>query len=99
DLIFRQLYSMFPRGGHAENAAWRAGWRAYRDGRYRDTLGYFERASSDFPRSDFRPAWLYWSGRAHEALKETVEADQRYALALVGGAGDDGSGQPARGQY
>ena len=25
-------------------------------------------AAADFPRSDYRPAWLYWSARAHEAL-------------------------------
>jgi soluble lytic murein transglycosylase len=83
DTAFRQLYAMFPRGSHAENAAWKAGWRAYRVNRYQETIGFFERASADFPRSDFRPAFLYWSARAHEALKETAQAEERYALCLV----------------
>ncbi len=28
----------------------------------------FESAAVAFPRADYRPSWLYWSGRAHERL-------------------------------
>ena len=42
--------------------------------------GVFERAAADFPRSDYRPMWLYWSGRAHEALNQPSLARERYAL-------------------
>jgi soluble lytic murein transglycosylase len=41
---------------------------------------FFERAAAEFPRSDYRPAWLYWAGRAHDLLKEPALADERYML-------------------
>ena len=40
----------------------------------------FDRAAADFPRSDYRPMWLYWSGRAHEALGERTR--RRRAITL-----------------
>ena len=43
----------------------------------------FERAAAGFPRSDYRPAWLYWAGRAHDLLKEPPLADERYMLAAA----------------
>ena len=44
----------------------------------RDAVRAFESAAAQFPRSDYRPAWLYWSAQAHEALKE--RAGRRGAL-------------------
>jgi soluble lytic murein transglycosylase len=82
DAIFRELYAKYPRGAYAERAAWKVGWRAYRAGRFDETAGYFERAAADFPRSDYRPAWLYWSARALERLSGTA-ADERYALVIA----------------
>ena len=41
------------------------------------------KAAADFPRSDYRPMWLYWSGRAYEALNDTALAEARYALAVT----------------
>ena len=70
DEAFRELYEKFPGGRYAERAAWKIGWWAYRNGRYAETVRVFESAAAHFPRSDYRPSWLYWSGRAHEALKE-----------------------------
>lgn len=80
DLVFRELYDKYPRGVYAERAAWKAGWRAYRQRRYADTVGYFERAAFDFPRSDYRPSWLYWAGRAREQLNDKGTAESRYSL-------------------
>jgi len=80
DAVFREILLKNPRGKYSERAAWKVGWRAYREHQYRETLMYFERAASDFPRSDYRPAWLYWAGRAHEALNERELADERYTL-------------------
>src|SRR5262249_27055823 len=80
DEVFRQLYARFPTGRYAERAAWKIGWWAYRNGQYADTVRVFEQAAYDFPRSDYRPPWLYWSGRAHEALKEDTVAEARYGL-------------------
>jgi soluble lytic murein transglycosylase len=83
DAIFRELYEKYPRGSYAERAAWKVGWRAYRQERPAETVHFFERAAADFPRSDFRPAWLYWSGRAHDRLNESALAQERYMLAAT----------------
>jgi soluble lytic murein transglycosylase len=80
DVVFRELYAKYPRGKYAERAAWKIGWRSYRQGRYDETIAYFESASRDFPRSDYRPAWLYWAGRAHEQRHATATAALRYQL-------------------
>ncbi len=83
DAVFRELYEKFPTGRFGERAAWKTGWWAYTHGRYADTTRIFERAAMDFPRSDNRPAWLYWLGRAYDALGDTARAQARYALAVT----------------
>jgi soluble lytic murein transglycosylase len=80
DRTFRELYEKFPTGRYAERAAWKIGWRAFRSGSYADTVRVFEKAAADFRRSDYRPPWLYWAARAHEALKEQPLAEARYVL-------------------
>jgi len=80
DATFREMYQKYPTGHYAERAAWKVGWWAYRSDKYADTIAAFESAAASFPRSDYRPAWLYWSGRAHESLKDGVAADARYSL-------------------
>jgi soluble lytic murein transglycosylase len=80
DETFREMYAKFPMGRYAERAAWKIGWWAYKHGRYADATHVFETTAARFPRSDYRPAWLYWSARAHEALKEPSLAGARYAL-------------------
>lgn len=80
DATFREMYDRYPRGNHAERAAWKAGWTAYRKGDYAYAARVFEQASSDFPRADNRPPWLYWSGRAHDALGAKATAQERYLL-------------------
>ena len=64
DAIFREIASRYPAGRFAERAAWKAGWWAYRQGQFTDALRYFDRGAAQFPRSDYRPSWLYWAGRA-----------------------------------
>ena len=77
---FREMYEKFPTGHYAERAAWKIGWWAYRSGNHAETVRVFEGAAAHFPRSDYRPPWLYWSARAHEALREHGLAEARYAL-------------------
>ena len=80
DQAFRELYEKFPTGRYAERAAWKLGWWAYKNGRPADAARVFESAAAQFPRSDYRPSWLYWSARAHETLNEPAQADARYHL-------------------
>ena len=83
DEILREMYERFPTGRYAERAAWKIGWWAQRNDRYADAARVFAKAAFDFPRSDYRPSWLYWAGRAHEALNESALADARYSLVVT----------------
>jgi TolA-binding protein len=78
-----ELFEKFPKGRYTERAAWRIGWHAYRRGDFAECSRIFERAAFNFPRSDYRPAWLYWSGRSHEALNETALAESRYSIEVI----------------
>ena len=91
DAVFRELLAKFPRGRHAERAAWKVGWFAYKNARYEETARVFEAAALAAPRSDYRPAFLYWAARAREhfgdrpasaALYQVTHAD--YAQSYYG---------------
>jgi peptidoglycan lytic transglycosylase len=83
DAVFRELLRKFPSGRFAQRAGWRTGWWAYTHGQYGATIDIFERSAEAFPRSDYRPAWLYWSGRAHDALGDAHLAQARYSLTVT----------------
>jgi soluble lytic murein transglycosylase len=78
--VFAELYEKFPTGSRAERAAWKAGWWSYRKGDYANTVRTFESAASTFPRSDYRPSYLYWAARAHGALGQADNAAARYRI-------------------
>ena len=80
DRIFRELYQRFPQGRHAQRAAWKVGWWAYKNGELAETVRIFEEAAGAFPRADWRPAWIYWSARAHDGLGNVEQANARYRL-------------------
>jgi soluble lytic murein transglycosylase len=75
---FTEMYRRFPRGAYADRAAWKAGWWAYRQGNYRETIRLFDDAVANLGRADYRPAWLYWTGRAHAQLGERDAAIAAY---------------------
>jgi peptidoglycan lytic transglycosylase len=74
---FRTIVDRYPNGHYGDRAAWKFGWWAYKNGRYAETIRAFEVAAAFYARSDYRPMWLYWAARAHEALKNQTVADQR----------------------
>jgi soluble lytic murein transglycosylase len=78
--VFAELYEKFPTGPRAERAAWKSGWWSYRKGDYSNAVRTFESAASSFPRSDYRPSFLYWAGRAHGALGQGDTAAARFRL-------------------
>ena len=80
DAVFRQLVDQYPAGRFAERAAWKAGWWAYRRGRFQDAVDLFDRGAARFPRSDYRPSWLYWSGRAALQSGDTATGISRLRL-------------------
>lgn len=77
---FRDLYEKFPTGARAERAAWKYGWWSYKNGNYPETVRVFESAALGFPRSDYRPSFLYWSARSHAKLGAGTQADTRLRL-------------------
>jgi soluble lytic murein transglycosylase len=80
---FREAYEKFPTGQHAERAAWKSGWYAYKTGHYDETERIFGAAATGFPRSDYRPSWLYWSARAHAHSGDRELADSRMRLVFT----------------
>jgi soluble lytic murein transglycosylase len=80
DETFREMLARYPGGRYAERAAWKVGWYAYRNQKYAETVSIFERGAARFPRSDYRPSWLYWSARAYDALGRKDLAEARYLL-------------------
>ena len=72
---FREMFEKFPTGTRAERAAWKAGWWGFKNGDYAETIRVFESAAANFPRSDFRPSYLYWAARSHAKLNGSTLAD------------------------
>ena len=83
DAVFRELWQRFPDSRYSERAAWKIGWWAYKNGRFADAAQAFDAGAAAFPRADTRPAWLYWSGRAHDQTGETAIANERYRLEVA----------------
>ena len=80
---FDELYAKFPTGPRAERAAWKSGWWSYKNGEYAETVRVFEKAATAFPRSDYRPSFLYWSARSHGKLKAGSDAESRLRLVFA----------------
>jgi soluble lytic murein transglycosylase len=80
EAIVREQFERYPKGRYSERAAWKAGWFAYRAGNMDEAVDYFERGAATFPRSDYRPAYLYWAGRAREQAGDRAGAVARWQL-------------------
>ncbi len=83
DRTFRRLAQLFPEGRHAARAAWKIGWKAYREGRHSECADVFEEAAAAFPRSDYRPSWIYWAARSRDQLGDTRLAHRLYGILVA----------------
>jgi len=83
DAVFREMLDRYAAGRFAERAAWKAGWWAYRQGRFADARAYFDQGAAQFPRSDYRPSWLYWAGRAAQQAGDIETGVARLRLAAT----------------
>ena len=81
--VFRELYEKFPTGSRAERAAWKHGWWSYKNDDPGATVRIFEKAAQAFPRSDYRPSFLYWAARSHGKLGDPEEAESRLQLVFT----------------
>jgi soluble lytic murein transglycosylase len=80
---FKELYERFPSGARSERAAWKYGWWAYTRGHFAETVRVFESAAATFPRSNYRPSFLYWAARSHAKLGQRPQADSRLRLVFT----------------
>jgi soluble lytic murein transglycosylase len=80
DVVFREIISRFPAGRYTARAMWKVGWAAYRRKGFAEAADVFERAAVTFPRSDYRPSYLYWAAKAREQLEDAAGADAGLAL-------------------
>jgi soluble lytic murein transglycosylase len=80
DKVFRELLNRYPAGRFAERAAWKAGWWAYRQGQFTEAVQLFDKGAAQFPRSDYRPSWLYWSARAAQQAGDVETGVARMRL-------------------
>jgi soluble lytic murein transglycosylase len=83
DATFRRLARLFPTGRYAQRAAWKIGWNAYRQGRHAEAVEVFEAASAAFPRSDYRPPWIYWAARSRDQLGDARIANRLYGILVA----------------
>ena len=81
--MFREVLERFPTSRHAQRAGWKVGWAAYRQGRFDEAVRLFEMSAGRFPRSDYRPSWIYWAARAHDQLGNADTANARYAIVVA----------------
>ncbi len=77
---FREMFAMFPFGPRAERAGWKYGWWSYRTGDFAEAIRVFESAASTFPRSDYRPSFVYWAAKSHAKTGASTQADARLRL-------------------
>ncbi len=80
---FARVLEQHPSSRPAERAAWKVGWSQYRAEQFAAAAETFERAAVNAPRSDYRPSWLYWSGRARERTGDRAGATARYQVAIA----------------
>ena len=78
--VFAQYLDRFPNGKYGARASWKLGWWRYRQRDFEAAASIFDRAAAAFPRSDYRPAWLYWSAQAYDNVGQSELAAARYAL-------------------
>ncbi|MBI4477509.1 MAG: transglycosylase SLT domain-containing protein [Acidobacteria bacterium] len=79
--VFAELYEKYPNSRYGDRAAWKAGWWAFKLGRYEEAIRLFTDAAARFPQSDSRSAFQYWTARAYEKAGRT--ADARSAFGTV----------------
>lgn len=81
--VFTENYDRFPTGAFAARAAWKAGWWAFANDNYAETIRLFEKAAVSQRRSDYRSGWVYWAARAHERLGHRELAENGYLQTIA----------------
>ena len=72
--LYRQALPLMPPSLQADQAAWRAGWIAYKAGAVAEALSAFRRLQRPDCSRSLQAASLYWSARAQESHRRPAEA-------------------------
>ena len=75
--FYRRIYEGYPQGKYVDPATFRVGFAEYRAARYAKAAEIFEAAARARSSNLWRPAYLYWAGRAH---REMGQEDRARAL-------------------
>ncbi len=70
----RHLAQRYPQSGTADEARWRLGWLAYRQGRYAEAEREFRDSATRFPSTWRAAACLYWAAKAQMRLGKDARA-------------------------
>jgi soluble lytic murein transglycosylase len=81
--FFTELVRRYPLGTFADRANWKAGWWAYKNANYAETIRLFESAAVTLRRADYRPSWLYWAARSRAALGDFDAAYAGYQQVIA----------------
>ena len=74
---WRRLYEQYPQGRYADPSAFRVGWAELRAKNFDKAAEIFQAAAKKSGSNLWRPAFLYWAGRAQ---REAGHEDQARAL-------------------
>ncbi|WP_428261145.1 transglycosylase SLT domain-containing protein [Haliangium sp.] len=83
--LLSSIPKLYPQGDMRAEAMWRLGWRAYREGRFEEAVGWFRKQVETMPLD--RNWWAegqaqYWQGRALAHLGRTDESVAAYREAV-----------------
>jgi soluble lytic murein transglycosylase len=65
---YRKIYEAYPQSKYIDPATFRVGWGEYRARRFDKAAEVFEAAARERNSNVWRPAYLYWAGRAHREM-------------------------------
>ena len=75
----------FPDGDNVAEAMWRLGWHAWRDKKYGDAIGWWQKQIALVPHDDSyygEGEPQYWLGRAYAARQQRKEAIASWQAAI-----------------
>jgi soluble lytic murein transglycosylase len=75
---YRRILEGYPKGKYADAAAFRVAFAEWREQRYDLAAEMFEKAAAERLSTSWRPAYLYWAGRARRELGEEDRARQHF---------------------
>jgi peptidoglycan lytic transglycosylase len=80
--FYRRIYDAFPQGKYIDPAAFRVGFGEYHASRFDKAAEIWEAAAKARSSNLWRPAYLYWAGRAYRELGQEEKARALFEAVL-----------------